>query len=137
MADEKEKPSVVLSAAEIAYHAEQLYKREWDADRHAIRNPNAVFLGLLSYVRLAATRLAEAETRIAQQTAALEKRMAQFETRITTVERFKDEAIAQSNEMIKSMEEAERNGTLPAFIQPLAKPVETPAPNGDKNGGAA
>jgi len=137
MADEKkEQPAPVLSAQEIAYHAEQLYKREWDAERHAIRNPNAVFLGLLAYVRLTATRLAEAEVRLAQKTAALEKRIAEFETRLTTVERFKDEALAQSAAMVKEMEEMEASGKLAGLS--IIKDMLPQAPtNGEKKDGAA
>jgi hypothetical protein len=157
---EEKKSSTVLSAQEIAYHAEALYKREWDAERHAIRNPNPVFLGLLSYVRLTATRLGEAEIRFAKKQEALEKRIAEFETRLTTMEKWQADAEAQTAEMVKGVEDLMTSGKMPQVIEQLTAlqsgkqlPIidapavidstavtplkKKPADENNKNGGAA
>lgn len=147
MADEKTEektkktvPGMERSFKGIAKHVDDVLAQNWDREKRSFRDPFTCWLALFTYSRLLATLIDEAEERAAKDKAAFEKRIAEFETRLTTMERWKDAAEAQTAEMVKAADELMRGGEsaiksqLRTFLDgPQIVALPSPAPV-EKNG---
>lgn len=126
-------PQMVRTPKGVADHAHAMQEREWDKERKVFRNPVTAMLALFTYAKLTAALLDEEGARIMLELRAsekrLEKRIAELETRLTTVERWKDEAEAQTAEMVKAAEQM-MSGGPEAFKQHLLSLVPPAAPGG-------
>lgn len=143
--DEKTKktvPQMTRTAKGVAEHAQAFQGMYWNGEKKTWSDIKYATLALFAYARTTANLLHEAEERLVQANAALDKRIAEFEARLTTIERFKMEAEAQTAEMVAGMETMLKNPESLKALEKLGTTLHAlpppPTENGEeKKGGAA
>ena len=125
-------PGLVRSLKGIADHAAAVQERQYEVKYAALdgsasprfKDPTLAMVALFAYAKLTPTIVDEELDKLRKLNVALETRLAAFETRLTTMEKWRDEAIAQNLEMVRAMEE-EMNNMPPALREQIAAGLKT------------